>query len=200
MIDIDYNFYDDLAEKFLAQSKTLESVTSQTLYVRMHVEVLGVSEQFAENNTGKYVVELANKLKDENVRIIIAANNSVKSDLPANCLLLGKISDSKKLSHLYSISDITLITSKRETFSMPTAESLCCGTAVVGFEAGGPESIAIKEFSDFVEYGDAESLYLTIKKRLDTNYDKLQISSQAQKIYSRTEMLKGYLNLYLEKE
>ena len=37
---------------------------------------------------------------------------------------------------------------------MVTAESLCCGTPVVGFKAGAPEQIAIKEFSEFVEYGD----------------------------------------------
>ncbi len=34
---------------------------------------------------------------------------------------------------------------------MVTAESLCCGTPVVGFTAGGPESIAIDAFSNFVE-------------------------------------------------
>lgn len=149
---------------------------------------------------GKYVVALANRLKDENVRIIIAANNYVKSSLPSNCLLLGKISDSEKLSQLYSISDITLITSKRETFSMPTAESLCCGTPVAGFVAGGPESIAIKEYSEFVEYGNIESLEKAVKRIFNTDYDKTQVSGQSQKVYSRQKMFQEYLKLYLEKE
>ncbi len=149
---------------------------------------------------GKYVVELAKKFKDQNVKIIIAANNIVKSELPSNCLVLGKISDSKKLAQLYSISDVTLITSKRETFSMPTAESLCCGTPVAGFVAGGPESIALTEYSDFVEYGNVDSLYSTVKKILETDYDKSEISKQASQVYSRQEMLKKYLKHYTEKE
>lgn len=51
---------------------------------------------------------------------------------------------------------------------MVTAESLCCGTPVVGFKAGAPEQIAIKEFSEFVEYGDLNSLYNKMLVILDT--------------------------------
>ena len=77
LVDIDYNAYDALAKKFLEQSKTLESLTSQTLYVRMHVEVLGMSEQFAENNTGEYVVELSVPLN------AAVAKPSVSTSVPA---------------------------------------------------------------------------------------------------------------------
>jgi len=149
---------------------------------------------------GKFVVKLAEMLKKENVRIVIAANNIVKSKIPSNCIILGKILDSKKLAEIYSVSDITLITSKRETFSMPTAESLCCGTPVVGFLAGGPESIALKQYSNFVEYGNIDCLYSTIIKMLNSTYDKHEISKQAKQTYARQEMLNRYLKHYTAKE
>ena len=41
---------------------------------------------------------------------------------------------------------------------MMTTESLCCGTPVIEFKAGGPESIALESFSSFVEYGDIDVL------------------------------------------
>ena len=41
---------------------------------------------------------------------------------------------------------------------MIVAESLCCGTPVVGFKAGAPEQITIKEYSEFSEFGNIEIL------------------------------------------
>ncbi len=149
---------------------------------------------------GKYVIELAEKLKGEKVRIIIASNRTAECALPDNCLSVGRIESSEKLSRIYSMSDLTLITSKRETFSMPTAESLCCGTPVVGFLAGGPESIALPAHSRFVEYGDVDSLYCAAKEMLAAKNDKAKISKEAKKIYARQQMLFGYMNLYTEKE
>lgn len=149
---------------------------------------------------GKYVVELAKRLKDDKVRIIIASNNITQSQLPDNCISVGRIASSEKLAQFYSMSDVTLITSKRETFSMPTAESLCCGTPVVGFLAGGPESIALEEYSSFVNYADVEGLHNALKQMLTAQHDKVAISHKANKVYSRQEMLRGYLNQYTEKE
>jgi len=41
---------------------------------------------------------------------------------------------------------------------MVCAESLSCGTPVVGFQAGAPEIISIKRFSEFVPQGDIDAL------------------------------------------
>ena len=41
---------------------------------------------------------------------------------------------------------------------MVTAESLCCGTPVVGFNSGAPELIALPEYSHFSEQGDIKQL------------------------------------------
>ena len=149
---------------------------------------------------GKYVVELAKKLGNDNVRIVIASNYRTECDLPDNCMNVGRIESSEKLAKFYCMSDVTLITSKRETFSMPTAESLCCGTPVVSFFAGGPESIALTQYSDFVEYADVEALCSSVRQMLKVDHDKAKISEQAKKLYSRQEMLRGYLNQYTEKE
>lgn len=149
---------------------------------------------------GKYVVELAEKLKNDNTRVIIASNTRTQCKLPENCISIGRIESSEELAQYYSMSDVTLITSRRETFSMPSAESLCCGTPIVGFFAGGPESIAIKQYSSFVDYGNTDSLYTAVNEIIAANYNKVDISHQAKELYSKQKMLQGYLNLYTTKE
>ena len=83
---------------------------------------------------------------------------------------------------------------------MPTAESLCCGTPVLGFEAGGPESIALEKYSAFVPYGDLDALQKQVFIMLRNAYDKKQISYKAREYYSRETMLLRYLKQYKEKE
>lgn len=145
---------------------------------------------------GKYILELANKLSDENVVFVVAANRGDDSNLPFNVFYVGRTNSQKDLAELYSEANLTIVTSSRETFSMPVAESLCCGTPVVGFKAGGPESIAIKNYSEFVDYGDVESLKKVVKKFLATDYNQIDISKLAQQMYSKEVMTSNYIKLY----
>ena len=150
---------------------------------------------------GYYVLELARRfLKiDENVRFVVAGPSNSLVDLPSNVIYLGNIADQDKLAQWYSTSDVTLITSKKETFSMIVAESLCCGTPVVGFEAGAPEMIAMKEYSSFTPYGSLDELFNTLNRYLYYElFDKEIISSCAQKQYSRETMIDQYQTIYGE--
>jgi putative colanic acid biosynthesis glycosyltransferase len=146
----------------------------------------------------KYIIEIANKLKNQNIKILVAANYTTVSKLPDNVIFVGKIVSTQQLAKYYSMADLTLITSKRETFSMVTAESLCCGTPVVGFQAGGPESIALKDYSIFVPYGNIEALLIAcgIWLKKSANVDKRVISNIACQTYSNDIRFQEYLSIY----
>lgn len=80
---------------------------------------------------------------------------------------------------------------------MPCAESLCCGTPVVGFRAGAPEQIAIPEFSEFVEQGDLDQLERVVRVWLDrTDLDAEQIACIAEQKYSVQTMVNEFLEVY----
>lgn len=143
---------------------------------------------------GCYILELAKRLG--NVKFFIAGPYDISGEIPSNVILLGRISDQNELAEYYSMADVTVIASKRETFSMICAESLCCGTPVVGFKAGGPEMISISEFSNFVEYGNIYSLSETLKTFLETNLKTEEISEIAHKKYSKNKMVYEYVSLY----
>lgn len=143
---------------------------------------------------GKYIIELARRIYKTNPadRVIIIGYNDSTMNFPPNVIPISHTNNQDELATYYSMADATVIASSRETFSMVTAESLCCGTPIVGFKAGGPESITRLGHSDFCDYGDIDSL---IKKSQLIQKDK-EISSLYIKELSEETMVNQYESVY----
>lgn len=118
---------------------------------------------------GYYLLELARRMPQ--ISFLVVGQTEQIPDLPENVTLLGQVADQEALAELYRRARLTVLTSRRETFSMPCAESLCCGTPVAGFQAGGPEEIALPEYSDFVPFGDLDALEAAARKWLAADVD-----------------------------
>ena len=142
---------------------------------------------------GYYLLELAKKMRD--IKFIVVGDYTVNCEIPTNILFLGKINDQTKLAQLYTLADVTVLTSKRESFSMVCAESLCCGTPVVGFQAGGPEQISLPEYSCFSEYGNLNILEKNIRRMITFKHSK-DISTKASMHYSIDKMGNEYEQCY----
>ena len=162
--------------------------------------ILHVTPRFSNvkghNKGGYYILELAKMLEKENVKILVAGSCETEFDIPENVIMLGKVSNQQELAKYYSLADVTVIASKRETFSMVVAESLSCGTPVAGFYAGGPEQIAIKEHSAFSQYGDTDALCEGVLNLLDKENNKQEISNKAALVYSKSKMVNDYIKAY----
>lgn len=142
---------------------------------------------------GRYVLELAERMPD--ARFLVAGSCVGEIRPPENMVLLGKISDQALLARYYSMADVTLLTSKRETFSMVTAESLCCGTPVVGFRAGGPEQIALRQYSRFIDYGNIEELANAVAEAV-SHCKNSNISVLARSTYAVSKAVQDYMDCY----
>lgn len=149
---------------------------------------------FSSIKGGKYILKFAHRLLEDHPKdkIIIVGYTGDKSKLPSNTIALSHTRNQNQLAELYSLADVTLVTSKRETFSMVTAESLCCGTPVVGFKAGGPESICKHGSAYFVEPDDFEALYATALNTKKTH----NIHSEYAKDFSESSMIRTYQDAY----
>lgn len=148
---------------------------------------------------GEHLISLAEQLRDKNIRILVAGRHNVTGRLPENITLLGPVMDQNLLAEYYAAVDLTVVVSKRETFGMSVAESLCCGTPVVGFVSGGSESIALPQFTEFLPFGDVQGLkdcicakWLTYK----TDETSKEIAQAAEEKYAAAVMAKGYLDVY----
>lgn len=147
---------------------------------------------------GRYILELANRLKDRMYKIVVAANYGDGGNLPDNVIYVGRTKTQQDLAELYREANITILTSSNETFGMPVAESLCCGTPVVGFKAGGPESIALAQFCQFVEYGNIRALENGVLVWTNKTLNRAQIATKAKALYSKEIMTNMYLAQYKE--
>lgn len=145
---------------------------------------------------GYYVCELAKQMPK--VLFVVAGFHVENIEVPKNVILLGKISNQNDLARLYALADVTILTSKRETFSMVTAESLSCGTPVVGFKAGAPEEITLPDYSQFVVYGDVKKLSGVAEDFLEKDFNPLEISNKAHLKYAKEKMTEAYINVYKE--
>ena len=164
--------------------------------------VFHATSMFSDNpehiKGGSYIIKLAERLKDKNVKFVVAGKTDISGEIPPNIILLGEINNQKELAEYYSAADVTVIASKKETFSMICAESLCCGTPIAGFKAGAPEQISISEYSSFAEYGDIEALECAVHSWLCKTVDKSEISEKAHRIYSKEHMISEYCRTYQE--
>ena len=111
-----------------------------------------------------------------------------------NYKILPKTSDQTLLAKYYSLADVFVICSKRENFPTTCVEAQCCGTPVVGFDAGGAKETSVLAESDFVSYGDLGSLKDKIHSRLGENKEK--ISDEAKRLYSKETMAANYMKEY----
>lgn len=168
-------------------------------YTRAKKVVLHVTADFEKDiKGGRFVREIAKRYmeKGENDIEFIVVGKTNGTNVSNNITLLGPIYDQKKLANLYSEADITLLTSKKETFSMVCAESLCCGTPVVGFKAGAPEEISIAKYSEFVEQGNVELLMDAMERWLSKEINKSEVSEEASEVYSSRTMAYQYKAIY----
>ncbi len=166
--------------------------------------LLHVTSEFSDKMNdikgGRYVIALANLLLHKDIIILVAATN-VNVDtamLPANIKLIGNVMNQYELAALYSLAQLTIVTSKKETYGMAVAESLCCGTPLVGFLAGGSESVAIKQYTRFVDYGDLVAYKDAIDELLQfkTLETGKQIAQEAAVKYSANLMARKYNDVY----
>ena len=165
--------------------------------VVFHVTAM-FSDEVNHPKGGWYLMELAKRMAQEPVRFLVAGKYQIHGSLPSNVILLGEIRDRDALAQLYVNADLTVLTSKRETFSMVLGESLCCGTPVVGFQAGGPESLGLTGVCEFVPFGDLDALESVMKEWLEKPVDREMVAEKAAARLSSEKMLKEYLELYGE--
>ena len=161
-------------------------------------KILFVCANAANSHKGfEYFELLAKKFEsNESVHFVCLSLENYIGNKNKNITYLKPIRDNMVLSKLYSECDLSLVLSPRETFSMPTAESLSCGTMVCGFKCGGAESISDEPYATFVDYGDLDSLYKTIEKNIFKNVNKQETSLKHKELYSSKRMYSDFSDIY----
>lgn len=159
--------------------------------------VLSVGSNFwSDLKGGKWVLKLAKLMP--HVLFIMVGVDSKPDYVPNNVKMVPLVKDQNLLAEYYSAANLLLLTSKKETFSMVTAESLACGTPVVGFDSGAPVEVAPPGYGSFVTHGDIEGLKACITGFMSQSNKKQpsKYSDFAKKMYSKEGMVQKYELIY----
>ena len=151
----------------------------------------------SENKGGEKVIEISKSFINTDVQFVLVG---IKNEFsaPNNVTLIKRTSNQVELAHWYSMANVFLICSKRENFPTTCLEAVCCGTPIVGFDAGGAKETAPYPFGKFVEYGDIDSAVKEIETFLSLKSKPFGIREFGDKNYSKKNMYLAYKQIYLE--
>lgn len=150
-----------------------------------------------EHKGGRFILQMAKKMKCANVHFILIGT-SAKEAMKVydnNVTVITRIENQIELAQYYSMADLFVTCSKSETFSLTCAESICCGTPVVGFEAGAPETVFPKPYASFVKYSDINALCAEVMLMINSKAN-LNCELYGKEHYSKLHMITNYLRIY----
>ncbi len=184
---------------------------NETFYPRTHSEISLLKEKYhmenkkivlsvapkimSDNKGGSFILEVSKQFKDKNIHFVLVGAETTEK-IGENVTAIKKITNQNELATWYSAAELFLICSRKETFSMTCAEAMCCGTPIVGFKSGAPETIFPQPYALFCEYGCTEKMGDLIRAQLEKNYDKEKISLCGKELFDKNIMYSKYFELY----
>ena len=163
--------------------------------------VLFVSERRDNYRKGGYMLlQIIRKLKEKSY-YFYAIGASEVPNLDDNLVQLGVIQDEKTMATVYNIADVLIVPSTEDNLPNVMLEALCCGLPVVSFSNGGMnEIIKPGENGLLVEEQTPEAMISAVKEYFlnSGNYDKSNISENAQSLFNASNQAKAYIKVYQE--
>lgn len=155
------------------------------------------SNLFSEIKGGRWVLELAKR--NPEMAFVMVGVEASPATVPENIKLIPHLYNQYLLAEYYSMADVLLLTSAKETFSMVSAESLACGTPVIGFDSGAPKEVAPPGYGEFVPYADLNGLE-SLLRRAKNGMLFMKSAKECEKFavccYAKDIMVKAYEGIY----
>ncbi|PIE24847.1 MAG: glycosyltransferase [Neptuniibacter caesariensis] len=154
-----------------------------------------------ERKGGQWILDLASYYGDDVFFVLIGVKEEVVLNCPMNVVCLPRTKNQSELAEFYSLADVLILTSQKETFSLVTAEGLSCGLPVIGFDSGAPAEVAPAGYGLFSVYGDVVALKNNLDAFLKGDIEfknKEECRSFAVDNYSNRTMMDAYFCIYTE--
>ncbi|KIL44180.1 N-acetyl-alpha-D-glucosaminyl L-malate synthase BshA [Jeotgalibacillus soli] len=204
-LDVIHNFIDERVYKKNPSTRLKEEYgIEKNTKVMIHV-----SNFRAVKKVQDVVEAFAKVRKQMKVKLLLVGDGPEMSTICKQVRELGIDDDVKflgkqdNLEELYSISDLKLLLSEKESFGLVALEAMACGVPCIGTNVGGiPEVIEDEKNGYICEVGDVQTIAKKAYELLtdDELYEKM--SSHAlwtvQNRFRSSEIVKQYEKLYME--
>ena len=201
--------------------QTVYNFVDERVYFKRNLDEL--KQQYGISTDEKVVIHVSNFRKVKRVTDVIKSFELINKEIPSKLLLVGDgpeisvvcdlvreknlqdkvllLGKQENVAELYSISDLMLLLSEKESFGLVLLEAMACGVPTVGTKIGGiPEVIDNGVTVYICELGDIHDIAnkaITILTDPDT-YKKysLQALNRVKENFSSQIILEQYEQLY----
>lgn len=160
--------------------------------------ILGVASVWDRRKGLKYFVELADKVSEDEVIVLVGLTEKQMNQIPENIIGITRTNNVQELVDIYSSADVFVNPTLEDNFPTTNLEALACGTPVVTFDTGGsPESINSKT-GCIVKTKSSKEIYENIrqiKAQGKRSYERSCIQ-KAITHYSKVDKFNEYIILY----
>ncbi|RFB16947.1 N-acetyl-alpha-D-glucosaminyl L-malate synthase BshA [Bacillus sp. HNG] len=159
--------------------KTIYNFVDEKIYYKRNVNDL--RKQYGIQEDEKVIIHVSNFRKVKRVPDVVQAFNLIQKEVKSKLLLVGDgpelttvcklinkfgltdkvllLGKQENLPELYSISDLKLLLSEKESFGLVLIEAMACGVPTIGTNTGGiPEVIDEGKDGYICEVGDIEDI------------------------------------------
>ena len=201
--------------------QTVYNFVDERVYHKKNANHL--KKEYGIDENEKVIIHVSNFRKVKRVPDVVRAFSLIRKHLPAKLLLVGDgpemtvvsrlvtelgLSDDvrflgkqDKLDELYSISDVKMLLSEKESFGLVLLEAMACGVPCIGTTIGGiPEVIEDGKTGFLCELGNVEeaankTLRILTDEHLHTYMANQAIQTVYQKFYSG-QIVQQYEDIY----
>ncbi|MFS0776325.1 N-acetyl-alpha-D-glucosaminyl L-malate synthase BshA [Neobacillus sp. 3P2-tot-E-2] len=205
------------------QIETVYNFIDERIYQKRDANHL--KKEFGIKDNEKVVIHVSNFRPVKRVQDVVKTFARISSAMPAKLLLVGDgpemtpvcrlvkklgltdkvhlLGKQENLDELYSISDLKLLLSEKESFGLVALEAMACGVPCIGTNVGGmPEVIQHGETGYICQLGDIEDISTKAIKVLSDQHLHQQFAVNGVNVVNtkfRAEQIVGqYEQLYLK--
>ena len=157
--------------------------------------ILGVANVWDRRKGLKYFVELADKVSEDEVIVLVGLTEKQINQIPKNIIGITRTNNVEELVDIYSSADVFVNPTLEDNFPTTNLEALACGTPVVTFDTGGSPEILDKESGFVSSIRDSESLYKIVKV-IKNDINKENECVNRSKAFNKNDKLSLYKSLY----
>lgn len=166
----------------------------------------GVSESTAillgvAFNWGKYkgldvFIELANRLSNKYVIVLVGTTDKIDELLPKNVISIHKTNNQIELAEIYTAADLFVNPTREDNFPTVNIEALSCGTPVVTFATNGSPEIIDSTCGSVVPYNDIDALETEIKRIIQERPYSRKSCINRSLLFNKEQKYEEYIKLY----
>lgn len=160
--------------------------------------VLGVSFEWGYRKGLDIFIELAERFKDENIKIVLVGiDDSINVKIPDTIIKIQRTKNQHDLAAIYSAADVFINPTREDNYPTVNMEAIACGTPVITFNTGGSIEVINKNTGVIVNDNTVDDIEIAIRNMPLKDEAISDLCRKEAMAFDEKATYKKYIDLYL---